>query len=465
MQRAAVAQEDFVHRAMIRDKPATGGAACGGAMRARHDMVCGLTGEERGVARIEQRERMSTPAPVAGWHAAVAAILIVLAGFNLRSVILGVPPVLPFITNDLALDHTTTGLVTALPVLIFGALAVPSGLIAGRIGGRRSVTIGLALLAVGAVLRAVWAAAVPLLLFTGLLSLGIALAQTAMPVLVRQWFPARVGLASALFTDGLIIGEAVAAGITVPLMGALIGPDGWAGTFLLWTAPVVVMLALWLALAPAGPPTVARQVPLAGAGAIAAAKDADDEPARRMHVVHMGVLLGSGSLVYFGMNGWIANYNQALGLSALTPAALATLNAAQLPVSLGVTAFAQRIAGRGAPFMAAGIICSIAIAGWVFGPHALEPLWAALLGGGSSIVFSLGIALPPLLARRHEVARLTGMTLGISYSFAFLGPLLGGKLWDLLPRQPAVAFVPVAAASVLQLVLGAYLARLGVRAR
>ncbi|HEX6796246.1 MAG TPA: MFS transporter [Ktedonobacterales bacterium] len=416
------------------------------------------------MARIEQREHTILPARVVGWRAAMAAILIVLAGFNLRSVILGVPPVLPLITRDLALDHTTTGLVTAVPVLIFGALAIPSGWVAGRIGGRRSVTIGLVLLAVGAALRAVWAAAAPLLLFTALLSLGIALAQTAMPVLVRQWFPTRVGFAAALFTDGLIIGEAVAAGVTVPLMGALFGPDGWAGTFLLWSVPVAGMLALWLLLAPPGPPTAPRQVPAEDGGA-AAAKDAGDEPARRMHVVHMGILLGSGSLVYFGMNGWIANYNQALGLSALTPAALATLNAAQLPVSLGVTAVAQRIAGRGAPFMVAGIVCSAAIAGWVFGPHALEPLWAALLGGGSSIVFSLGIALPPLLARRHEVARLTGTTLGISYSFAFLGPLLGGALWDLLPRLPAVAFVPVAAASVLQFVLGAQLARLGVRAR
>lgn len=412
------------------------------------------------MARIEERRRPA--ALIAGWRAVVAGALIVLVGFNLRAVILGVPPVLPLISRDLALDHTTTGLVTALPVLIFGALAVPSGIVAGRIGGRRCVTIGLLLLAAGAALRAVWAAAAPLLVFTALLSLGIALAQTAMPVLVRQWFPARVGLAAALFTDGLIIGEAVAAGVTVPLMGAYFGPDGWAGTFILWSVPVVVMLALWLLLAPPGPPTSARHV--TGAHDFTA-KGASDEPPRRMHVVHMGVLLGSGSLVYFGMNGWIANYNQSLGLAAVTPAALAALNAAQLPVSLGVTAVAQRIAGRGGPFMVAGIVCTAAIAGWVLGPHTLEPLWAALLGGGSSIVFTLGIALPPLLARRDEVARLTGMTLGISYSFAFLGPLLGGALWDLLPRLPAVAFAPVAAASVLQFVLGAQLARLGVRPR
>jgi CP family cyanate transporter-like MFS transporter len=409
---------------------------------------------------VRMEERLHRAAVASGWRAALAAILIVLAGFNLRSVILGVPPVLPLISQDLALDHTTTGLVTALPVLIFGALAVPSGLVAGRLGGRRGVTIGLVLLAAGAALRAVWAAALPLLFFTALLSLGIALAQTAMPVLVRQWFPTHVGLAAALFTDGLIIGEAVAAGVTVPLMSAFLGHDNWEGSFILWSLPVVMVLALWVTLAPPGPPMAPHQV----TAERAAATDAGGDPPRRVSVAHMGVLLGSGSLVYFGMNAWIANYNQALGLATLTPAALATLNAAQLPVSLGVTATAQRIAGRGGPFMVGGAVCTAALAGWVFGPSALEPLWAALLGGGSSLVFVLGIALPPLLAQHHEVARLTGMTLGISYTFAFLGPLLGGALWDLLPRLPAVVFVPVAVAAVLQFALGAQLARLGVRA-
>jgi CP family cyanate transporter-like MFS transporter len=47
---------------------------------------------------------------------------------------------------------------------------------------------------------------------------------------------------------------------------------------------------------------------------------------------------------------------------------------------------------------------------------------------GSSCVFVLGIALPPLLATREEVARLTGATLSLSYTTAFLGPLVGGAL-------------------------------------
>jgi CP family cyanate transporter-like MFS transporter len=167
-------------------------------------------------------------------------------------------------------------------------------------------------------------------------------------------------------------------------------------------------------------------------------------------------MIGCGSLIYFGMNAWIASYNQAIHHMDLTSPALATLNIAQLPVSLGVTLLAQQLAGRRSPFIVAGAICAVSIAGWIFTPAALEPFWAALLGGSSALVFTLGLALPPLLARQDEVARLTGISFSLTYGVAFVGPFIGGELWDLF-HLPAVAFVPVAIASVMLILLGSLL--------
>ena len=175
-----------------------------------------------------------------------------------------------------------------------------------------------------------------------------------------------------------------------------------------------------------------------------------------MNALHLGILLGGGSLIYFNMNSWIAVYNQATHQAGMTSLALGVLNVAQLPVSLGVTFFAQWLAGRRSPFIIAGIICGIAITGWVFTPAALEPWWAALLGGSSALVFTLGIALPPLLASQNEVARLTGITLSLNYCVAFVGPLLGGQLWDRL-HIPALAFFPVLLASISLIVLSLFL--------
>jgi len=386
----------------------------------------------------------------------IVCILLTLVGFNLRSVILGVPPILPLIQHDLGLNYTATGFLTALPILVLACAAWPSGFVVERVGARACVAIGLALLGGGALLRFFWPIASLLFLFTLLMSMGIALAQTAVPVLARRWFPAHIGLVSALFSDGLIIGEAVAAGITVPIMVHLWGGDAWTTTFILWGVPVIVLLVFWLWLAPAAPVRLSPAERLSMPITVVTKDNATTPERTRVNALHLGIMVGAGSLIYFGMNGWIPSYNQAIHHADLTPAALTILNTAQLPSSLGVTLFAQRLAGRRWPFIAAGIVCVIAITGWVLTPAPLELFWAALLGGSSALVFTLGIALPPLLARPGEVARLTGITISLTYAVAFVGPLIGGQLWDIF-HLPALAFLPVALASILLIVLGSLL--------
>ena len=394
------------------------------------------------------------------WRSILVCSLLIFVGINLRSVILGVPPVLPLIKGTLGLSYTETGLLTALPTLIMGGFAWFSGLLVERIGGRAAVTIGLALLAFGALMRAIWPGAFFLYFFTIVLSLGIALAQTTAPVLVRRWFPAHIGLVSALYTDGLIIGETIGAGVTVPIMLLFLGKNAYALSFVFWGLIVIVALALWLWLAPHAPPTRGTRVPTAPPEqmAILDASKAASSPAQEKPVsfIMPGLLLGAGSLMYFAMNAWIATYNQAIHAASYTPLALTTLNALQLPASLGVTFFAQRLVGRRWPFIAGGVVALIAVIGWVATPPGTEFLWAALLGASSALVFTLGLALPPLLAAPEQVARLTGMTLTLSYSMAFVGPFIGGGLWDLFGLPP-LAFLPVALAAALLIGLGSFL--------
>jgi len=394
------------------------------------------------------------------WRSILVCSLLIFVGINLRSVILGVPPVLPLIKGTLGLSYTETGLLTALPTLIMGGFAWFSGLLVERIGGRAAVTIGLALLAFGALMRAIWPGAFFLYFFTIVLSLGIALAQTTAPVLVRRWFPAHIGLVSALYTDGLIIGETIGAGVTVPIMLLFLGKNAYALSFVFWGLIVIVALALWLWLAPHAPPTRGTRVPAAPPEqmAILDASKAASSPAQEKPVsfIMPGLLLGAGSLMYFAMNAWIATYNQAIHAASYTPLALTTLNALQLPASLGVTFFAQRLVGRRWPFIAGGVVALIAVIGWVATPPGAEFLWAALLGASSALVFTLGLALPPLLAAPEQVARLTGMTLTLSYSMAFVGPFIGGGLWDLFGLPP-LAFLPVALAAALLIGLGSFL--------
>ena len=185
------------------------------------------------------------------------ALILVIAwwvGFNLRAVLLGVPPVLHRVQTDLGLDYTAAGLLTSVPILVLGLAALPGAALVRRLGGHRTVALGLLAVALGTPLRAA-GGVVPLYTGTLLLAAGIAVAQPGLP-LVMQWrFPTAVQRASITVTFGLITGELVAASITVPLLAPLTG-GGWRGSFVAWTAPAALAAAAWL-LVPADPPPAA----------------------------------------------------------------------------------------------------------------------------------------------------------------------------------------------------------------
>ena len=47
---------------------------------------------------------------------------------------------------------------------------------------------------------------------------GVAVMQPSLPPLVRAWVPQRIGFATAVYTNGLIIGEILPAALTIPLV-------------------------------------------------------------------------------------------------------------------------------------------------------------------------------------------------------------------------------------------------------
>ena len=85
--------------------------------------------------------------------------LLWLAGNDLRLTVLAVPPVLPAIHHDLHLSETLVGALTALPVLLLAAAAVPGSLLVARLGARRALILGLLVVGLAGAARGVGGAA------------------------------------------------------------------------------------------------------------------------------------------------------------------------------------------------------------------------------------------------------------------------------------------------------------------
>ena len=64
---------------------------------------------------------------------------------------------------------------------------------------------------------------------TFVMGAGVSVIQPALPALVSRWFPATAALATAVYANGLLIGEMLSAGLTIPLILPLVGgswPNG-----------------------------------------------------------------------------------------------------------------------------------------------------------------------------------------------------------------------------------------------
>ena len=374
-------------------------------------------------------------------------VLLWLVGINLRTVILGVPPTLPSLHRALSLSYSAAGLLTSLPVLLMAAGAIPGAYLISRLGARRAVAFGLALITIGAGLRGVFPSAISLFGFTAILALGIAVTQPAMPSLAQAWFPTRIGRAIAIYSNGLLVGEVIAASLTLPL---LLVPFGWPLALSAWAAPAGIVLALWLVITPWD----------SGAALLAPAWLPDLRSGRMLRI---GLLMGGASLVYFGMNTWIPDTLDARGAHGLIPLTLGLLNLMQIPVSLWLAWRGDALLGRRWPYAAAGIGSVVGVVGYALAPVATAPLWAGLAGAASSLAFILNLGLPALLSP-SEVARTSGFMFTVGYGTAFFGPALGGLIWD-WTGYFRFALVPMLIGSLAMLGFGLTLPLLPVSAR
>ena len=370
-------------------------------------------------------------------------LLLWLAGIDLRLTILAVPPVLPLIHRDLGLDEKSVAVLSGLPVLLFGLIAVPGSLLIARIGPRRAIITGLLAVAIASGLRGAGASTAMLFAMTFVMGAGVSIIQPALPALVGRWFPASVARATAVYANGLLIGEVLGAGVTIPVILPLVA-GSWEWSFAVWAVPVLLTALLMILGTP--------EVPVEAAAPRARWWPDWGDP----RLWRLGLLQGGCSVCYFGCNAFIPDYLHATGRGELVNACLTALNAGQLPASLLILLFARRLAGRRTPYIAAGAITLLSLGGLVTSGAAGMIVSATAIGFCSAFVLILTLALPPLLAAPEDVHRLSAGMLAIGYTLTFVVPFIGGAIWD-VTGSPATAFLPGAVGAAIVLSLGAML--------
>jgi len=363
----------------------------------------------------------------------VRLLLLWLGGIDIRLTMLAVPPLVPLIHRDLHLDEKAVGALVSGPVLLLAIAAVPGSLLIAKLGVRGALLAGLGTVAVFGALRG-YGPSVPVLFSaTFLMGVGVAVSQPAFPALVREWFPRRIAIATAVYSNGILIGETLPTAFTTPVGALPLAHGDWRWSLAFWS---VIVLASSLAIA-LNSPARAAGVSLGGRW----------WPEWRRHqAVRIGLVMGMASATYFGANAYIPDFLDQTGRHDLISPALAVLNGSQLLTAPAVALWPRLLTGRGG-FLGSAVFMAIAQAGIVFTPGVGVVAWAFLLGFATALAFVVVLSLPPRVAPPGDVASMSAAIFTIQYATAFVVPLVAGALWDATGKA-ALAFVPGVAAGV-----------------
>lgn len=362
----------------------------------------------------------------------VRLLLLLLGGIDLRLTMLAVPPLIPLIHRELHLDEKAVGALVSLPVLLLAIAAVPGSLLIAKLGVRGALMVGLGFVAAFGALRGLGPSTQVLFTATFLMGVGVAVSQPAFPSLVREWFPRRIAIATAVYSTGFLVGETIPTALTTPVGVLPLAHGDWRWALALWSAVVAASgLAIVLAAPARVPrPTVrSRWWPSWGEG-----------PA-----VRIGIVMGMASAVYFGSNAYIPDFLDQTGRHDLITPTLAVLNGSQLLTAPAVAIWERLLTGR-VGFIGSSVLMAVAQLGIILTPGAGVVAWAFVLGFAAALGFIVALTLPPKLAAMGDVHRMSASVFTVQYALGFGVPLIAGALWD-ATGVAALAFAPGLAAA------------------
>jgi CP family cyanate transporter-like MFS transporter len=339
-----------------------------------------------------------------------------LAALALRPQLVGIGPLLSSIRQDLGVSHSTAGLLSTLIVLCMGLLAPSAYRIVRRAGLRWTIAMALATIAVFGVARALIPPAAAVIGLTIPVGVGIAVAQSVMPLAVRQSWSARPVLATGVYTAGINGGGALSAALALPAAHAL---GGWRGALTAYSVLTAALLAGWLLLTRGHPPHAAPAEPLSRL------------PWRDPNGWWLILMFSLVSVMYYGLNAWLPSALAEHGWSHSGAAnVLTVMNAVTVPFTIALAWRGDRYGSRRFWLSAGASSMLLGVLGLVLAP-AGGWLWGTMFGAAIGVVFPSMLTLPLDAADRHEeVGAMAAMMLFGGYTTAALAPFLLGALRD-----------------------------------
>lgn len=349
----------------------------------------------------------------------VMAVALVAVAANLRIAITSLPPLIDVISADLGLSHAAAGALTTLPVLCMGLFAPLASGIAHRMGAVAAVLAASVCVAIGTASRLLGDSVPILYLGTFVAGVGIAIAGTLLPRLVKTFFPPeRAGLVTGLYMLAMMGGATLSSAISVPLTDRL---GSWQGSLASWSVLALVGTLAWAPFTLRANPHHTRGE--GGPGRL---------PWRHPTAWLVASYLVLQSWCFYSMVAWLSPTYVELGWPRREAGfLLAVCSAAQIVSGILGPVLSDRFSDARRLIVPAGLLGMLGCLAVFAVPLSAPWVWAVVIGLGQGAAFALGLVLLVRYAASPAASgRLTGMAFLVSYGLASLGPLTMGVVRD-----------------------------------
>lgn len=363
-------------------------------------------------------------------------VAILALAFVLRGPLTGVGPLLQNIQTQLQISSTLAGMLTTVPLLTFGLFSIFIPRLAARLGSEQMVFFALWILTLGLVLRC-GSGLFLLLTGTALLSCAIAVGNVLIPSMVKQYFPFKMGLVTALYALVMNMGGAAGSALSAPLAHSNLW--GWRGALVIWVLPALVAMVIWWL-----PFKAANAVPKAAVRA----RQVKIHLWRNPLAWQVTLFMGFQSFLFYSTVSWLPQIVAKAGVSATEAGGwLGLMQLVMIPTNLLIPIYAARLKQQ----HWIGSMCGVAL---ILSVLLLMSPWRScyfpavlLLGLGISGAFCLSMMFFSLRSSSvTEGVLLSGMAQTCGYLFAAMGPVLIGALHDMLHSWfPALCLMLIAA--------------------
>ncbi|WP_443049179.1 CynX/NimT family MFS transporter [Streptomyces sp. NBC_00316] len=357
------------------------------------------------------------------WTLRLVTVGLVLTALNLRPAITSLGALLEDVRDGLHMSGSVAGVLTSVPPLCFAVFGIMAPRLARRFGPGAVVCAGMAAIAAGLVIRPLVGSTAGFLAASALALMGIAVSNVLMPVIVKRWFPDRVGSMTGLYSMALALGTALAAAITVPMTDALGG--SWKAGLGIWAALAAAAVLPWI-------PVVRDRKNAPGQ---AAAPQHGDAPALRITRSRtawgLACFFGLQATAAYITMGWLPQIFRDAGVSAGTAGVLLAVTMAMgVPLAFVIPRVAGRMKSQGPIVVLLSACGLVGYAGLYLAPVGGAWVWALLLGI-ANCAFPLALTMIGMRTRSGAgVVRLSAFAQSTGYLISIPGPLLVGVLYQ-----------------------------------